>query len=137
MTEGMTFEAASLALDEPAIKQLMDMFYHRVRADALLAPVFERAIGVTEAEWTAHLAILRNFWSSVMLTSGRYHGDPQTAHLSLPDLSPRMSARWLALFRGACHELFAPAVADAFIGKAERIAEGVLDRVEVRAVGRL
>lgn len=63
MTEGVTFEAALLDLDEPAIKQLIDTFYHRVRADALLAPVFESAIGVTEAEWSAHLAILRNFWS--------------------------------------------------------------------------
>ena len=57
-----------------------------------------------------------------MLTSGRYHGNPQAAHMALPELEPRMFGRWLALFRGACHELFAPAVADAFMVKAERIA---------------
>ena len=122
MSHGETLAANALDVDEQAIAMLTDTFYRRVRADALLAPVFERAIGVTEAEWTGHLALLRSFWSSVMPTSGRYHGNPQTAHMALPDLNPRMFARWLALFRGAWQELFAPAVADKFIGKAERIA---------------
>lgn len=109
-------------IDEPAIGKLVDTFYRRVRQDAVLRPVFERAVGITDAEWAAHLGVIRDFWSSILLTSGRYHGNPQAVHLALPALEPRMFGRWLALFRGACHELFAPAVADVLIAKAERIA---------------
>ena len=55
---------------ESAIALLIDRFYAAVRCDAVLGPVFEAAI--EEAEWPEHLATMRRFWSSVMLTSGRY-----------------------------------------------------------------
>ena len=122
MSAPTTLGPGSPGIDEAAIRALVDTFNRRVRDDVLLRFIFERAIGVTDADWAAHLALLCEFWSSVMSTSGRYHGNPKAAHLGVPDLEPKMFRRWLALFRGACHELFAPAVADAFIGKAERIA---------------
>jgi hemoglobin len=41
-----------------------------VRTDALLGPVFNRAI----QDWDAHLDKLPAFWSSVTLMTGRYKG---------------------------------------------------------------
>ena len=61
---------------EDDIRRLVTTFYVRVRRDALLSPVFLGALGKSDTAWTRHLARLCDFWSSVMLTSGRYHGDP-------------------------------------------------------------
>jgi hemoglobin len=105
---------------EPAIKLLIDRFYVAVRHDAVLAPVFEAAIA--EAEWPEHLATMRRFWSSVMLTSGRYSGNPVAVHRAVQGLERPMFARWLALFETTVRDLFAPEPAAIFITKAHRIA---------------
>ncbi len=126
-------------ITEQAIHRLVGRFYARARRDELLGPVFARAIGESDAAWAAHLARLSDFWSSVMLTSGRYHGDPFSAHLRLPALEPAMFDRWLALFGETCAELFEPDVADAFRERAERIARslrmGLFERLPARRRG--
>ena len=113
------------AIDDDAIAALMDAFYGRVRQDAMLAPVFVQAIGSAEADWVDHLATLRAFWSSVMLTSGRYSGNPLIAHARLPDLEPAMFDRWLAIFEQTCTDTLEPDVAAAFVEKANRIAHSL------------
>ncbi len=110
---------------EDAIQRLLALFYGRVRHDPQLGPVFARAVGTTDADWAPHLARIAGFWSSVMLRSGRYHGDPFSVHLRLPDLQPAMFDRWLALFCETCAELFDPDMADAFRERAERIASSL------------
>jgi hemoglobin len=110
---------------EDGIRQLLALFYGRVRRDPRLGPVFARAVGTTDADWAPHLVRLADFWSSVMLRSGRYHGDPFSTHLRLPDLDPAMFDRWLALFCEACAEVFEPDLADAFRERADRIARSL------------
>jgi hemoglobin len=112
-------------ITDEAIHRLVDCFYARARCDEVLGPVFSHAIGESDVAWAAHLARLSDFWCSVMLTSGRYHGDPFSAHLRLPALEPAMFDRWLALFGETCAELFEPGVADAFRERAERIARSL------------
>ena len=118
---------------------MVDLFYGRVRRDPLLGPVFARVIGTTDADWARHLARLADFWSSVMLRTGRYQGDPFSVHRQLPDLEPAMFDRWLALFGETCAEVFEPGAADAFRGRAERIARslrmGLFERLPARAAG--
>ncbi len=60
-------------LSDDAIRHLVDSFYAKVRADPELGPIFERAI---PGDWGPHLATMHDFWSSIMLTSGRYKGNP-------------------------------------------------------------
>ena len=60
-------------ITEDAIHRLVDDFYDKIRADPELGPIFLRAI---PGDWSPHLATMRKFWSSVMLTSGRYKGRP-------------------------------------------------------------
>ena len=60
-------------ISEHGIGRLVDEFYAKVRADPELAPIFERAI---PGDWGPHLTKMRDFWSSVLLTSGRYKGNP-------------------------------------------------------------
>ena len=54
----------------------------------MLGPIFNNAI----ADWPEHLEKLTAFWSSVMLTSGRYKGNPMAAHLKHREaIRPRCS----------------------------------------------
>ena len=109
-------------LSESAIRQLVDSFYAKVRADPELGPIFERAI---PGDWGPHLATMHDFWSSIMLTSGRYKGNPVAIHLRVEGIEPQLFARWLALFDETCRELFDADIADAFRVKAARIAESL------------
>ena len=109
-------------LSEDAIRHLVDSFYAKVRADPELGPIFERAIA---GDWGPHLATMHDFWSSVMLTSGRYKGNPVAIHLRVEGIEPRLFDRWLALFDETCREFFDDDVADAFRTKAVRIAESL------------
>ena len=109
-------------MTEAEIRQLVDLFYARVREDAAIGPWFNQAVD----DWPEHLVKLRAFWSSVMLTTGRYKGSPMAAHLRhAAEIEPAMFDRWLELWRATARELLAPEDAAAVIAKAERIAESL------------
>ena len=109
-------------MTEAEIGRLVESFYARVREDELLGPLFNRAI----RDWPEHLEKLSAFWSSVMLTSGRYKGSPMAAHLRHGTaIDPGMFHRWLGLWRETAQQTLAPADAAAVIAKAERIAESL------------
>ena len=108
---------------EDQIVQLVDAFYMKVRQDAVLGPVFENAIAPDE--WPAHLAKMYDFWSSVMLTTGRYKGNPLAVHAQVEGIDPKLFAPWLALFRETAAEIFPPDLAAVFRAKSERIAESL------------
>jgi hemoglobin len=109
--------APSETISEPAIAALVGRFYGKARYDPLIGPVF----GVAVQDWDEHLRKLCDFWSSVMLTSGRYKGNPMAAHLKHP-IEPVFFERWLTLWQETAGELFAPELAACFGEKAERIA---------------
>jgi hemoglobin len=109
-------------ITEHAIEILVDRFYEKIRTDAELGPIFERAI---PGDWDPHLATMRNFWSSVMLTTGRYKGNPVAKHLQVEGIEPELFERWLQLFAETCSEQFDTNVAQAFQAKAARIAESL------------
>jgi hemoglobin len=85
---------ARTGLDEEMLARLVHGFYDRVRADGLLGPVFAERI----SDWGPHLEKMVDFWSSVALMTGRYHGAPMPKHLPLPVEGEHFN-RWLALFR--------------------------------------
>ena len=105
---------------ELGISALVSRFYGKARRDPALGPVFERAVD----DWDEHLAKLSDFWSSVMLTTGRYKGNPMAAHLKQP-IKPEFFDRWLALWHETAGEVFAAETAAQFGLKAERIAESL------------
>jgi hemoglobin len=110
-------------LSEEQIGALLDLFYTKVRVDPELGPVFARAIA--DDEWPAHMATIQDFWSAVMLKSGRYRGNPLQVHKEIEGVSPELFKRWLALFDEACREMLAPDLADAMHGRAVQIAESL------------
>lgn len=109
-------------IDEEHLTRLVHRFYERVRDDAALAPVFDRAI----SDWPHHLGKMVDFWSSVMLTSGRYKGNPMMMHLKhKAHIAPELFGRWLALWAETTTEVMPSAAAAAFQVKAARIAESL------------
>jgi hemoglobin len=122
MTSSTTAPAALHdRVDAAAIKALVDGFYAKVRHDPVLGPVFEGAI----ADWGPHLATMYDFWSSVMLTTGRYKGNPMAKHLRVASILPEMFEVWLRLFAETARETVTPALAERFVEKARRIAESL------------
>ena len=109
-------------VSEDGIRRLVDAFYGRVRQDAELAPIFARAI---PGDWGPHLDKMYAFWSSVMLTTGRYKGNPLAKHFALPGMRPGLFERWLALFDETADELFDGDISAEFRAKAARIAESL------------
>lgn len=115
--------AAFDAVTEATIRVLVDSFYARVRRDLTLGAIFAAAIA--DDAWPQHLEQMYAFWSSVMLTSGRYRGDPVSTHRGVSGIEPPMFGNWLDLFEATAAELFVPPLAERFAGKARRIAESL------------
>jgi hemoglobin len=111
-----------LGIDEAGLERLVDAFYARVREDVELGPIFNDAI----SDWPEHLGKLTSFWSSIMLTSGRYKGQPVPMHMKHRDrIHPALFERWLALWAQTTNELMEPEAALALQAKASRIAESL------------
>jgi hemoglobin len=108
-------------VDEAMIRALVHAFYGRVRADPQLGPIFEREV----KDWDAHLAKLCDFWSSVMLMTGRFKGAPMAAHARLEDIQPAHFARWLELFGQTADKVCPPRAADLFQSKARTIGRSL------------
>ena len=109
-------------LDEARLPELLECFYGRVRADALIGPLFNEVV----LDWSAHMVRLADFWSSVMLTSGRYKGNPMALHLKHAGrLEAPMFDRWLDIWKHTTEELLPPEAASAMQAKAARISESL------------
>ena len=64
------------------------------------------------------------FWSSVSLMSGRYHGTPMVKHQPLPVDAAHFD-RWLDLFETTAYEVCPPEAAAHFVERARRIASSL------------
>jgi hemoglobin len=109
-------------IDEDMIRTLVHGFYARVRQDGEIGPIFNRVIG---DDWDTHLPKMCDFWSSVMLMTGRYKGNPMIAHMRLKMVRPEHFERWLTLFRQTAGDVCVPEIAELFIGRAENIARSL------------
>ncbi len=107
-------------IDEPLIDRLIRAFYDRVRVDPLIGPIFNSRI----QDWEPHLVRIADFWSSVMLKSGRYQGQPMRLHLPLP-IDAQHFDRWLALFETTARELCSEQIAAQFVARARMIGRSL------------
>jgi len=105
-------------LDEASIRLLVQTFYARAREDELIGPIFNRTV----EDWDEHIGRISDFWSSMLLKTGRYNGAPMRPHLLLA-LRGAHFDRWLQLFEATARELFPEELADLFILRARRIAD--------------
>jgi hemoglobin len=110
---------AATGLDEAVLERLVRTFYDTARRDEVIGHLFD---GV--GDWEKHLTKIAAFWSSVVLLTGRYHGQPLAPHVLLP-LEPDHFARWLMLFERTARTLCTQAGADLLLEKAQRIARSL------------
>ncbi|MCP8884169.1 group III truncated hemoglobin [Devosia sp. XJ19-1] len=117
-------------LDEAMIRAVVDEFYARARRDDVIGPVFNRVI--PDPEWPAHLDKITDFWSSMLLGTGRYSGRPMPKHMGIPELADAHFIRWLRLFRETVEETCPPDVAALFIERSERIGNSFRMNISMR-----
>jgi len=118
LTEPVRADVPGLAIGESMIRSLVDAFYETIRADDLLGPIFARYI----VDWSAHLPKMYDFWSTVVLRTGRYAGRPLEVHQRLPGLTPLHFDRWITLWKQTVARTVPPAAQNAFVIPAERMA---------------
>ncbi len=111
---------AQTGIDEAMIERLVRAFYSRARLDPLIGPVFDSKV----QDWEGHIARMCDFWSSVVLMSGRYHGQPMAVHLPLPIDTPHFD-RWLEIFADTAAEICPGPAAARFVDRAHRIADSL------------
>lgn len=110
-----------VGIDEAMIGALVRTFYGRVRRDPVLGPVFEAAI----TDWDEHLVKLTDFWSSVLLMTGRFKGSPMAAHSRNPQIRDEHFPRWLDLFGRTAQDLWPAPAATLVLEKARMIGRSL------------
>lgn len=101
------------------IQLLVDEFYGKVRADALLGPIFEEKIG---DRWDSHLNTMYRFWQTILLDDGQtYFGNPFIKHASLPIFGDHFE-RWLALWAETLEAHFSGPLAQEAYERATKMA---------------
>ena len=111
----------AVGVTEQVIRTQVHTFYGRVRQDEILGPIFNAAV----EDWDDHLAKLCDFWSSVLLATGRFKGSPMMAHARTPGVEVEHFSRWLDLWQDTARKVCRPEAADLFIAKAELIGESL------------
>lgn len=112
--------SARAGITEDLIDRQVRTFYGKIRQDAVLGPIFERVI----SDWEPHLLKMTDFWSSVLLGSRRYRGNPVARHAPLALRTPHFQ-RWLELFSQTAGEVCPPDAADLFRQRAGMIAQSL------------
>ncbi|WLI91705.1 group III truncated hemoglobin [Massilia sp. R2A-15] len=110
---------SQLELSRESITTLVHTFYDDVRADPVLSPVFNAAIG---DHWDTHLGRMVDFWCTTMLKTQQFQGNVFGKHMALAGVEPEHFQRWLLLFEATAARLFSAPLADEFILVARRIA---------------
>lgn len=116
----MAIEPHADDLNRDDIVRLVDAFYDKVQADAVLGPVFNAAVH----DWPEHKATLVKFWSSVALGSREYRGNPMAAHRPHPIIDAHFG-HWLALWQNTAREVLGEAKAERMYQYARRIAQSL------------
>ena len=117
------------------IERLVDTFYERVRADEILAPIFD---DVAHTDWARHLLKMYDFWETVLFGTPAYRGQPIGIHVELATrvaLGQREFGRWLALFVDTVDAAFLGPQADEAKLRAARIASVMQHHIGNAAVG--
>ena len=108
-------------LTDADIARLVDRFYDKVRVDPELGPIFNPAV----ADWEEHKAMLVRFWSSILLGTRTYRGNPMAMHRPHPIDAGHFDL-WLALWRETAAEVLPAEHAAVSVEHAGRIARSLM-----------
>lgn len=110
------------SITEEAVGALVERFYAKIRGDAVLAPIFDKALA---GRWDDHIATMREFWCSALRVRRDYRGDMLVAHQKIGKLPRSLFPRWLTLFRETVAECFMEAPAKIICERALKTARNL------------
>ncbi|MDR0793700.1 MAG: group III truncated hemoglobin [Chitinophagaceae bacterium] len=112
------------------IERLVNTFYNKVRANAVIGYIFD---DVVKVNWDKHLPIMYSFWASLLLGEDSYTGNPMTKHILLSKTTPMTDvefAEWQRLFHQTVNELFSGEKANEAKLRADNIARLMLYKIQ-------
>ncbi len=120
----MEASPAALAdtITEENITTMVYTFYARIRRHETLGPVFNNRL---EGRWKLHQENMVDFWSNVLLRTGRYFGNPLVKHRNVSAIQRGHFDEWLELFRETLEEIYTPETVDKIHLAAQRMAGGL------------
>src|SRR3569833_704639 len=92
---------------ETQIEDLVATFYARIRKHPTLGPIFLRVIG---PEWGPHSRVMCDFWTSVMLTTGKFIWRPILSLVKFTGISPEDFTQKQKQNKTTAKDLFAPSL---------------------------
>ena len=105
--------SATRSIETPQdVREFVDAFYTKVRADAVLGLIFD---DIARVDWVQHLPVMYEFWETVLFSRPGYKGNPLIAHAQLHQQMQQQHnvglewgdfQRWLDLFHETIDELF-------------------------------
>jgi len=116
---GIPADDGPVSITEETIYAMVHQFYGRIRVEPTLGPIFDAQIA-TEA-WPKHLARMCDFWSSTLLGSERYQGNPLRVHMQFDTLRLEHFPLWLDLFADTLRQVYPESTAALIEDKARRI----------------
>ena len=102
------------------MERLTRRFYELSHADPVLGPFFEKTI----TDFEPHVRVVADFWSSTLLKTSRYKGNPFMAHARHP-IEREHFAIWLKLFEQAATETLPPDMVERAMGRARHMARSI------------
>ena len=115
--------------DRLDIQLLVQQFYGKVRKDELLASIFNKVI---RGDWKPKREKMSEFWSSILLFSRKYFGDPMPKHLPLPINNHHFEC-WLYHF----HEMVRECVRGDVVEVAKNSIENIVKLMHNMKVARM
>lgn len=113
------------------LTSMLDAFYGKVRADALIGPVFDE---IARVSWEEHLPKIHSFWDTLLFGADSYQGRPFPPHLPL-NLQVEHFHRWLALFFETVDERHSGFKAEEIKTRAYNIGQTFYSRIEALREG--
>ena len=114
---------------EADVAYFLERFYERVRQDSDLGHIFD---GVAQVNWPTHMPRIIAFWSTILLGTNTYGGNPMRPHFELAmktSFTPAHFDQWLAYFQQTLTENFAGPLADEALVRAQGIAAVMQSRL--------
>ena len=109
-------------MDTPAnVERFVDLFYERMLADEVLAPIF---LDVAAVDLDVHLPHIKDYWRKLLLGDTAYRRHTMNIHRELHGkraLAPADFDRWLSLFTRTVDDYFAGERAE----RAKRVAAAI------------
>lgn len=125
--------AAAMGIDENYVSEMVDRFYVKIQADAVLGPIFAERID----DWGPHLDTMKRFWRSILFSSGEYFGRPVPKHVVISGLDKDKFIRWLDLFAATLSEIGGGEAAAHVHERARMIANSLLNSIAIHQHGKL